>query len=296
MRQDRLVDAALEALAGIGAHVVAAAGARDAHGIEQRAFDEALGGVLVAAGVLAADDAAERLGPRGIGDDAVLIRQRIGLAVQREDLLAGARHAHGQRAALHLGDVEDMQRAAEAVGVEVRHIDQRVDRPEPDRHQQVLQPLRARPVLHVAHCAAQHPGAGARIGDLPAQRRGIAGLDLRLGERLEATEAGGGQVARDALHAERVAAVRRDADLDDRVVEPGILHVALAERRVLRQVDDAGVVVAEAHLARREHHRLRRHAADLALLQRDAGAGDEGAGQREHALHAGPRIGRAADD
>ena len=56
------------------------------------------------------------------------------------------------------------------------------------------------------------------------------------------------------------------------------------------------MVVAEAHLARREHHRLGLHAADFADLQRDAGAGDELAGQRGDADQPGARIRRAADD
>ena len=94
---------------------------------------------------------------------------------------------------------------------------------------------------------------------------------------------------------EAVAAVRRDADIDHRIVEAGPLRVRHADRRILRQVEDAGVVVAETHLALGQQHARAAHAADLADLQRDAGAGDERAGRGEHALHAGARIRRAAD-
>ena len=103
------------------------------------------------------------------------------------------------------------------------------------------------------------------------------------------------QVARHAAHGQRVAPVRRDADLDHRIVEPRPGGVGRPERRILRQVHDARVVVAEPHLARGKQHPLARHAAYLALLERDPGARDEGARQGEHALHARPRIGRAAD-
>ena len=68
------IDAALEALAGVGDDLVAAAGQRDADRIEQRALDEDRGGGLVAAGGLAADDAGHRLHAGGIGDRAVLRR------------------------------------------------------------------------------------------------------------------------------------------------------------------------------------------------------------------------------
>ena len=295
-RRQRLIDAAFEALARIGADVVAAARAGDAHRVEDRAFDEALGRRLVAAGWLAADDAAQRFRPGSVGDDAVLLAQRIGLAVQRQQRLTRPGHAQGQRPALHLRHVEDVQRPAEAEGEVVGYIDQRVDGAKADRRQQVLQPLRGGAVLHPADGATQHPAAGVRVGDLPGQRCRIGGGDCRPIQRLQPAEPGGGEVAGDAMHAQRIAAIGRDADLNDRIVEPGPADIALPDRGGLRQIDDARMIVAEAHLPRREHHRLRRHAADFALLQGDAGAGDEGAGQRQHAQHPRPRIGRAADD
>ena len=56
------------------------------------------------------------------------------------------------------------------------------------------------------------------------------------------------------------------------------------------------MLLAEAHLANGEQHARAGHAADLARFQRDAGARDEAARRREHALHAGARIRRAAHD
>ena len=100
---------------------------------------------LVAAGGLAADDAAQRLGAVGVGDDAVLRRSaRRSLPFSAASVSPVARHAHGQRRALHLRHVEDVQRAAEVEGEEVGDVDQRVDRAQADRDQPVLQPLRAR--------------------------------------------------------------------------------------------------------------------------------------------------------
>jgi hypothetical protein len=121
------------------------------------------------------------------------------------------------------------------------------------------------------------------------------------GHRLDATrperaDALGREVARDAAHAEAVLAVRRDGDVDDRVVEAEHPGEGLAHRRVRWQVDDAVMLVGQAHLARRAEHAVGGLAADRAGLQLQPGAGDGEAGAGEDALHAGARVGRAADD
>ena len=53
------------------------------------------------------------------------------------------------------------------------------------------------------------------------------------------------EVARDAVDAGRVGPVRRQVDLDDRIVELGIGGEARADRRVGRQVDDAVMLVGQ---------------------------------------------------
>ncbi len=190
-----------------------------------------------------------------------------------------------------------MQRAAEVEGEEVGDVDQRVDRAQADRDQPVGEPARARPVAHAADGAPEHPGTGLRHFDRPA---------ARAGERRRRPAA-----ADQGFSAPRPAAARSRAtprtasasprfgvtrDLDHRIVEPRPCAYALAHRRIGGQFDDAGMVVAEPHFARREQHAGAQHAADLARLQRDAGAGNEAAGRGEHRLHAGARIRRAADD
>ncbi len=121
----------------------------------------------------------------------------------------------------------------------------------------------------------------------------FTGLIVRV---LELAHVGGGEVARDAVHAGAVGAVGREVDLDHRIVEPGPLRVAGADRRVGRQVDDALVVVGELQLELGHQHAAALDAADLADAERDVLARDVGAGRHEHALHAGARIGRAAHD
>ena len=113
---------------------------------------------------------------------------------------------------------------------------------------------------------------------------------------LELAHVGGGEIARDAVHAGAVRPVRRQVDLDHRIAEAGPLRVGRADRRIVRQVDDAVVVVGQLQLGFRDQHAAALDAADGADAERDVLAGNEGAGRREHALHAGARIGRAAHD
>jgi tRNA-binding EMAP/Myf-like protein len=85
------------------------------------------------------------------------------------------------------------------------------------------------------------------------------------------------------------------AGLDDPVIEIAVTPNR-ADRRILRQVDDPVMILGELQFRRRAEHAVRFDAADHALAERDILAGNIGSGRREDALHAGARIGRAADD
>ena len=62
--------------------------------------------------------------------------------------------------------VEHVQGTAEVVGDVVGDVDQRRDRPKADGDQPVLQPFRARAILHVAEIAADHQRAGMRLSGM----------------------------------------------------------------------------------------------------------------------------------
>ena len=111
----------------------------------------------------------------------------------------------------------------------------------------------------------------------------------------QGAESGRRQIPGDAAHAQTVGAVGRDRDIDHRIAEAGVIDITGADRRVGRQVDDAVMVVGEHQLALRTEHAVRRLAADIAGFEGHLGARDIGAGGGENALHAGPRVGRAAD-
>ena len=152
-------------------------------------------------------------------------------------------------------------------------------------------------VFHAAHKAQGEGRTKRRRGaEIERHTHGARELALdRLDRRiLEPAHVGGGKVARDAVHAGAVGAVRRQVDLEHRIVEPGPLRVIGADRRVVGQIDDAFVIVGDLQLEFGDQHAAAFDAADGADGKRHGLAGDEGARRHEHALHAGARIRRSA--
>ena len=89
------IDAALEAIARVGVDAELAAGLGDVERLPQRRLDQHVGGALVAARCLAAHDAGERLDAVLVGDHAHGVVERVGLAVERQQL--SRRPARGAR-------------------------------------------------------------------------------------------------------------------------------------------------------------------------------------------------------
>ena len=88
------IDAALEAIARIGDDAELASGLGDVGRVPQRALDQHVAGVLVAARMLAAHHAGDQLDAVVVGDDHHGLVERVGLAVERQHAFAGARAAH----------------------------------------------------------------------------------------------------------------------------------------------------------------------------------------------------------
>ena len=193
-----------------------------------------------------------------------------------------------------------MERPGAVEGQEVGDVDERRDRPQPDGKQPSLQPIGARAVLQPADGAPGEQRAG--IGGFPREVEGDAGRvfetarDRLGGEGNERTYARRREIPGDAVNAETIAAVGRDGDVDHRIVEPEDGSRGGADRRVVGELDDAFVVLADADFAGRAQHAGALDAADDALLEVEPGPRDPDAGGGEDPLHAGPRIGRAAND
>ena len=155
------------------------------------------------------------------------------------------------------------------------------------------------PFLHAAHEPQREAAAERRrCAEVERHRDRTGKFALhRLDPGIhELAHVGGGEVARDAVHAGAVRTVGRQVDLDHRIVEAGPLRVALADRRVGRQLDDALVIVGDLQLDVRAQHAAALDAADRADAERHVLARNVRARRHEHAVHAGARIGRAAHD
>ena len=199
--------------------------------------------------------------PCVVGDDDHALVERVGLAVERQHAFAVPRAPHVE-VALDLGEVEHMQRPAAIEGDVVGDVDERADRPEPDRAQPLLHPFRRRPVRHAAHQAKRESGAQMRV--VRARNRDGPGRAVeRAVDRLRrsASSASRGRRRRDRARCRRRPSHPDGSgvsvDVDHRIVEPGLSGVSDADRRVVRQFDDAVVIVAEFELRRRAQHAVR---------------------------------------
>jgi hypothetical protein len=110
----------------------------------------------------------------------------------------------------------------------------------------------------------------------------------------EARAAAGGELACDANDAEAVAAVRRDIDFEDGVVEPQVLGDAHALRRFRVEQQQAVHVVCELELFGRAEHAVRLYAAELRSADGLA-ARQLRPNARERRFDAGGNVGRAAN-
>ena len=208
-----------------------------------------------------------------VGDDDHALVEGVGLAVERQHALAvtGAPHLE---VALDLGEVEYVQRPAAVESDVIGDVDQRADRPEPDRPETLLHPFRRRTVANAAHEAQRKGGTKPRVGwreiETDAGRAVEAAVDRFRRGRAQSSEPGRREIARDAGDAGRIGSVRRDGHVDDGIVEPGPARVLCADRRVAREFDNAFVIVAEFELRRRTQHAIRLDAADDAFGERQS--------------------------
>ena len=295
--QEGGVDTALEPVARVRHQVELASRRRRAHGIEQRRFDEDVDGVRGAARPLAADDAAQCLGPVVVGDDRHPGVQFVHLAVQRGQRFPRPGQADVEVAADLVG-IEHVQGPAQADGEIIGDVDQGRNGPQPDGPQLVPEPGRAVCVFDATDGAADE--IGARVGGFGVELQMDGdGTPERARDRvrvhgLQGPQPGRRQIPGDPPDAQAVAPVGRDRDVDHRIGEAHDAGGGRAHRRVLGKLDDPLVLVAQAHLALGQQHAVAFHAADAGFLEPHPGARNDRPGGREHAQHAGARVGGAA--
>ena len=228
--------------------------------VPERAFDQNVARRRVAAGMLAAHDASDRLDAVLVGDNDHALVERVRLAVEGEHALARAGAAHGE-IALDLGEVEYVQRAAAVEGDVVGDVDERADRPQANRAEPLLHPFGRRAVGHAAHETQGERRAEMLVGGGEIEMdpgRAVEGAGNRFRRRrLQASQPRRGEIAGDACNAGRVGTVRGHGDVDHRIVEPGETRVGDANRGVIGKLDDPLVIVAELELRRRAQHPVR---------------------------------------
>ena len=205
--------------------------------------------------LLAAHDRCESDRPLAVGDEEVVGVEAAQRAVERAQLLAGARAADDDAPAGELRAVEGMQRAALHVHDVVRHVDDVRDRAHLGEMEPRAQPLRRRADRDVAEHAADVARAAARS---PRRRRPRAPSSTTAGSSISGGWSSPPSERRDLPrkphHRQQVDAVhgrrRRRA--------PG--RGSAARRRAASRLDRVGqdhdprVVVAETDLVLGEDH------------------------------------------
>ncbi|CRE10820.1 Uncharacterised protein [Bordetella pertussis] len=290
-----VVHAALEAVAGFGAELVAARAAGDRAGPPECRLEVDVARIQRHRGRFAAHDAGQALHLFAGHHHAHLGVQRDGLAVEQFERFAFARPAHGEIAA-DLVEIEHMRGTPHLEHDVVGNIDQ-------GRHRTLAGTLQAR--LHpfgrrgARVDALDHaPGkAAAQIRGLDGDRQAMVDRDRHgLGRRRRERRAGQrGDFAGHTENGQAVGAIGRQLEREQGVVQiqRGADIGARAQRG--RQFEQACMVLRQAQLARRAQHARGLHAAHLGHADLHA-AGQFGAHARQRHGQARGRIGRAAHD
>ena len=225
--------------------------------------------------------------------------QIIGFFIERMKCLTALCLPDKQAVAFNPGNVKGVQRAPQIKHHIVGDIDKRADRALPDRFQPLCHPVRAWPVFDPAKGNAGHQRCQmCRIikVDIPAQRAVIAAI-MRAGiKRLQRAMAGRCQVTCHAAHTKTVGPVRGNRDFDDRIIQTGKPGKTRAHRGIVRQVDDAVMLIGNHHLAFGAEHAVGILTADIASFEFQIDSRHIGAGRCENTLHAGACIRRTADN
>src|SRR6185437_10755914 len=122
----RIVDATLEAVAGIGREAVSARAATNAVWPPERGFQINVGGVERDSGAVAAHDARETLDVLLVGDHPDAFIDLDGIAVQQLERFPFASPAH-VHAAVDFVEIEHVRRTAQFEHHVVRNVDERGD-------------------------------------------------------------------------------------------------------------------------------------------------------------------------
>ncbi len=292
------IQAPLKPIAGIGIDVQAPPGFCHPDRVEQGNLQKNLGRVIGTAGQFTPHDAANPLRACRIANHRHAVFQGIGLLIQRQNGFPRLGPAHGQGIALNFSRIKDMQGPPQIEADIIGDIDQRGNRAQADGNQPPLHPGRRGAILDAPEMP---PGD---IGNITTDIRrpcpldgGVIGaFDRGQIQRLQCPQTLCRQIARNTAHAQTITTIRRDRNINHRIIQTAIFRKGHADWRVFGQVDNAIMVITQAHFPLGTQHAIGFFAPDHARLQIHTGARNMAARGRKNALHPGSRIGRATDN
>jgi hypothetical protein len=211
-----VVHAALEPIRRIAREAELPRRAADRDRVELRALEQHVDGRVRDLALLAAHDARDGDRPLGVGDDEIVLREAVFLAVDGDDLLARRRPADDDLLPAHELRVERVKRLAGLEQDVVRDVDDVVDRADAGGLEALDHPRRRRCDPDAEDRAGRVARTQVFGGDLDRERlgdvvRAVELLDRGDADGLAEVDAG---LARDAEHREQVRAVRRDFEVE----------------------------------------------------------------------------------
>ena len=299
----RKIDAALEAVPGLGGEIEAPRAPLNRLRPPECGLDEDAGGIQRDRGEIAAHDAGQRFDAGRIGDHADAGVDRHGLAVEQLHLFACLTPAHMQVITGDLVGIENVRGPTEFQHDVVGDIHQRRDRALAGAFQARLHPVRRRGTgVDTFDQAAGKSAAQVRCMHGHRQLVADAGGDRCTRDFFESGAAQCRHLAGDSEHRQCIGAVRCEFDVEHLVIEVEQGAYIGADRCARGQRQQSGMIIGQAQFARRAEHAFAVDAAhfrQLDLERRAVAAGgwrQAGADQCARHLHAGCHVRRTAHD
>ena len=235
------VNAALKAIARIAVYIMVASRQGNGDRLKPSAFNQHILCVQCRAALQPAHNAGQPQYAALIGNHAIAVAQFISFLIKRDKAFAvfGLPRAH--RAGQLIGII-NMQRTTAIIGNIIGDIDQRINRLQPDGVEPRFQPSRAFSVFNALNAASGKKRAGV-ADNCNFSAAVFLALNRLRRVVFQRAETGGGQIARNAAHAQAIRAVGRNANLNHRVIQAQRLGGGRADFRRIGKLDNAVMVV-----------------------------------------------------
>ncbi|CAI8840095.1 hypothetical protein EMIT043CA1_230055 [Pseudomonas brassicacearum] len=289
------VHATLVTVRGIGVQAIGAGLASDGDLVEERTFQEYIAGRRGDTTVLAAHYASDCQGTGVVGNHQGVAAQGHFLAVEQYQLLTLFGHAYAN-ATVDFGEIERMQRLTQLQHHIVGDVDSGVDAAHVGATQALDHPQRRRlGQVDVTDHTTQVTRARGRRQDFNRTHFVVHGRHARNHRTRHGSGIQRADFTGQAGQGQAIATVRRQVDLDARIVQAQVFTDVLANRRIRREFHQAIVAFANLQLGLGAQHAVGLDAAQLGFLDLEV-ARQFGTDHGERDLQARAHVGRATDD